>query len=141
MEGLSSAASVIAVIDLSAKIASLCYQYLGAVKEAKKDIERLEAEINSLQEVLGGIRHLLDRPENAMRLEVTHKVSSSLDSCREQLEIVQRRLEPGKTRKTMSRFGVRAFKWPFKSKEVDKIIQSLNRHKTTLASALQLDQT
>jgi hypothetical protein len=35
MEGLSGAASVIAVVDLSAKVASLCFQYLVAVKDAK----------------------------------------------------------------------------------------------------------
>ena len=41
MDDLSAAASVIAVIDISTKVASLCYQYSVAVKDAKEDIERL----------------------------------------------------------------------------------------------------
>jgi hypothetical protein len=41
MDGLSGAASVIAVIDMSAKIVSLCFQYSMAVKDAKDDIERV----------------------------------------------------------------------------------------------------
>ncbi|KAI2475126.1 hypothetical protein Ptr902_13251 [Pyrenophora tritici-repentis] len=38
MDGLSGAASVIAVVDISVKISSLCYQYSVAVKDAKNDI-------------------------------------------------------------------------------------------------------
>ena len=40
MDGLSGAVSVIAVINISAKIASLCYQYSVAVEDAKDDIEK-----------------------------------------------------------------------------------------------------
>ena len=38
MDGLIETASVIAVIDISAKVASLCFQYSVAVKNAKEDI-------------------------------------------------------------------------------------------------------
>ena len=41
MDGISGAASIIAVVDISAKIASLCFQYSVAVKNAKEDIKRL----------------------------------------------------------------------------------------------------
>jgi len=41
MDGLSAGASVIAVIDISAKVATLCFQYSAAVKDAIKDIQRL----------------------------------------------------------------------------------------------------
>ena len=40
MDGLSAAASVLAVIEVSMKVASLCSQYSTAVKEAKNDILR-----------------------------------------------------------------------------------------------------
>jgi hypothetical protein len=39
MDGLSGAASVFAVIDISAKIGSLCFQYSMAIKDAKNNIE------------------------------------------------------------------------------------------------------
>jgi hypothetical protein len=41
MDGLSGAASIIAVVEISAKVVSLCVQYSVAVKDAKRDIERL----------------------------------------------------------------------------------------------------
>jgi hypothetical protein len=41
MEGLGVAANVIAVIKLSAKVASVCLDYSRAVKHAAKDIDQL----------------------------------------------------------------------------------------------------
>jgi hypothetical protein len=41
MEAVGSAASIIAVIELSAKVASLCFQYSSAGKNARSDVERL----------------------------------------------------------------------------------------------------
>jgi hypothetical protein len=55
MDGLSGAASVIAVIDLSAKIIVLCFQYSIAVKDAKNDIERIEKKIGDIERVLKSI--------------------------------------------------------------------------------------
>ena len=57
-----------------------------------------------------------------------------------QLEKLKRRLEPSNTRKAMSRLGVRALKWPFTSKEVEKIVADLERYKQTFSLALQVDQ-
>lgn len=141
MEGLSGAANVIAVVDLSAKVASLCFQYLVAVKDAKEDIKRLQGEVNSIKDVLGAVKQLLGGLDNKMQLLVTQKLSNSLEDCFLQLEAVQKRLEPGDVRKAMSRFGVRALKWPFRSKEIEKIIHGLGRHKQAFYSALQVDQT
>jgi Fungal N-terminal domain of STAND proteins len=141
MEGLSGAASVIAVVDLSAKVASLCFQYLVAVKDAKEDIKRLQGEVSSIKDILGGVKQLLDGLDSKMQLLVTQKLSASLKDCSLQLKAVQKQLEPGKGRKAMSQFGVRALKWPFRSKEMEKIIHGLERHKRAFSSALQVDQT
>ena len=51
------------------------------------------------------------------------------------------KLDPGKTRKTMSRFGVQALQWPFTSKQVDKIVSNLQGYKQTFSLALQVEQT
>jgi hypothetical protein len=60
MDGLSGAASVIAVINISAKIASLCYQYSVAVKDAKDDIERVRRKVSDITYILEKIKQLLD---------------------------------------------------------------------------------
>jgi hypothetical protein len=64
MDGLGVAANVIAVVELSAKITSVCIQYSLEVKRAKADIERLGGELNSLTKLLWDVGKLLKRPEN-----------------------------------------------------------------------------
>ena len=140
MDGLSVAANVIAVVDISAKIASLCFQYSVAVKNAKEDIGRLQRKVNDIKDVLGEVQHLLDGRDKT-RLSATNKLLDSLKECFLQLEELKTQLEPGNTRKAMSRFGVRALKWPFTSKEVEKIVVSLERYEQTFSLALQADQT
>jgi arginyl-tRNA synthetase len=140
MDGLSGAASVIAVIDMSTKITALCFQYSIAVKNAKNDIERIEKKVGDIKRVLESIKELLDGPHKA-RLSTTHGLFKSLKQCLQELQELNEELEPGKTRKTMSRFGVRALKWPFTSKQVDKIISSIGGYEQTFTLALQVDQT
>jgi hypothetical protein len=41
----------------------------------------------------------------------------------------------------MSRVGFRALKWPFTSKQVDKIVSTLEGYQQTFMLALQVDQT
>jgi hypothetical protein len=137
MEGLSGAASVIAVIDISAKIASLCFQYSIAVKDAKNDVERIKKKVSDVKRVLEGVKKLLDGPHKA-RLSTTYNLFMSLKQCLQELGGLKFELESGKA---ISRFGVRALKWPFTSKQVEKIVSSLEAHKHTFTLALQIDQT
>jgi hypothetical protein len=140
MDGLSGAASVIAVIDISAKIVSLCFQYSIAVKDAKDDIERVQRKLSNIIHILEQIKQLLDSQDKT-RLPTTQGLFSSLAQCLAELEGLQLELEPGKTRKTMSRIGFRALKWPFTSKQVDKIVSNLRGYEQTFSLALQVDQT
>lgn len=129
-----------ALIDTSAKIASLCFQYSVAVKDAKKDIERLQFKANDLKGVLGGVKKLLLDGRDKTWLSATHKLARSLKDCSLRLEELETQLDPGKTRKVMSRLGVR-LKWPFTSKDVEKIMNDLERYEQTFSLALHVDQT
>jgi hypothetical protein len=140
MDGLSGAASVIAVIDMSAKITTLCFQYSIAVKDAKNDIERIENKVDDIKRVLESIKKLLDGPHKA-RLSTTHGLYQLLQQCLRELQELEEELQPGKTHKTVSRFGVRALKWPFTSKQVERIIASMEGYEQTFTLALQVDQT
>jgi len=105
MDGLSGAAGVIAVVDISAKITSLCFQYLIAVKDAKNDIERLQRKVAEIGGILEKIKQLLDGRDKA-QLSTTSELSDSLKEYFRELEELKAELEPGKTHKVMSRFGV-----------------------------------
>ena len=140
MDGLSAAASVLAVTEVSVKVASLCFQYLAAVKDAIKDIQRLQKKAEDIRDILRELKRLLDTPDKT-RLSVTHKLADSLTKCLRQLQELETQLTPGKTRKAISRLGVRAWKWPFKSKEVENIVANLKQYEWTFSLALQVDQT
>jgi hypothetical protein len=140
MDGLSGAASVIAVIDISAKITAICYQYSIAVKDAKDDIERVQRKAGDIAHALEKLKQLLDSQDKT-RLSSTHGLLDSLNQCLRELGGIKVKLDPGKARKTMSRIGFRALKWPFTSKQVDKIVSTLEGYEQTFNLALQVDQT
>ncbi|KAI1527247.1 WD40 repeat [Pyrenophora tritici-repentis] len=140
MDGLSGAASVIAVIDMSAKIASLCFQYSMAVKDAKDDIERVQRKVGDITHILETNKQLLDSQDKT-RLSTTQGLFESLKQCLRDLEDLKTKLDPGKARKTMNRIGFRALRWPFTSKQVDKIFSTLEGYEQKFGLALQVDQT
>ncbi|KAK4203865.1 hypothetical protein QBC40DRAFT_274057 [Triangularia verruculosa] len=144
MEGLGAAASVIAVVELAAKVGSLCLEYSSAVKNARSDIERLRKHTESLKTTAEGAHKLLQGLHGA-RLETSQKLRKALANLYSQLcEIVttlEKKLSTGRREKAMRRLGLRALKWPFESKDVEKIIADLQRDQDSFTAALQIDQT
>lgn len=126
--------------DISAKIASLCFQYSVAVKEAKADIQRVQRELGDITGVLEKIQQILDGPNKA-RLSVSHELFGSLKRYLLELQEIKATLEPGKTRKAMSRLGARALKWPFTNKQIEKVVSGLEQYKQTFTLALQVDHS
>ena len=140
MAELGLGANVIAVVDLSAKIASSCYQYSRDVKDAKADIERFEREIERVSKLLRHVQALLEGADETS-LSTSDELKNALAECKMELQQLNALLDSGKGRKVMRKFGLRALKWPFKSREVDKAINSLGRSRATISDALQIDQT
>ena len=145
------------IIELSAKVTKLCVEYSRAVKNAQKDIARLQDEVVTLQEVFTESRKIIETAENTeisalsgglQSLEVkdknkslaSSKVLQSLQSCSSQLMKLHERLATKKRTRLVGKIGLRELQWPFESKEVDEIIQQLQRHKQTVSLAFQIDQ-
>ncbi|OLN83266.1 Vegetative incompatibility protein HET-E-1-like protein 7 [Colletotrichum chlorophyti] len=140
MEGLGIAVNVIAVVDLSAQIASICLQYSTDVKNARDDIARVIQEIDNLKVTADGALNLLKSPYGAI-LRTSHQLLGAVKRAESQLERLKAELRPRSTRKAMSRLGLRALKWPFQSKDVEKIVQEIARCTQTISTGLQIDQT
>lgn len=62
MDGLSAAASVISVVDISAKVFSLCQSYILGVRHARRDILRLSTEVWALREIVERVEELVQSP-------------------------------------------------------------------------------
>jgi hypothetical protein len=138
-EALGLAASVIAVIDLSAKVASRCSEYYANVKNAPDDIERLQREAQGIKATLERIQSLCDGP-NGVMLQESQSLREGVKDCQKQLAQLETKLEPRTTNKLMSRYGIRALRWPLKSKEVDRITKKLGNCKDNISFSLQVDQ-
>ncbi|KAM0231792.1 hypothetical protein ACHAPO_008374 [Fusarium lateritium] len=140
MEGLGAAANIITVIDLSAKVATLCFQYCKDVCSAREDIERVRNQVDHLATALGAAKHLVEGTRSPS-LPTSQQLVGSLRSCITDLERLGKKLDPSGFRTTMRRYGGRALKWPFNNKEVNQLLDKLGRHERTILLGLQVDQT
>ncbi|KAI1063961.1 hypothetical protein LB506_005763 [Fusarium annulatum] len=139
-EAVGLAASIIAIVELSAKVGKLCVQYSTAAGNARADISRLQTRLKDLNVCLEAAQRLLDDPKNTA-LVTSRSLVDSLNACETELAEVRERLDPGSARKAMRRFGLRALKWPFESKEISTVTSNLEHYKQTITLCLQVDQT
>lgn len=139
-EALGVASSVIAVVDLSAKVFSLCLQYSREVKNAKGDIQRLCDEVATFQATTKELQTLIVG-SRGKELKASQQFVSAIEDGRSRLEKLEQQLQPSTGRKRMSRFGLRALKWPFESKDVQGTIGDLERCRGNISLALNIDQT
>ncbi|KAK8073377.1 hypothetical protein PG994_004276 [Apiospora phragmitis] len=62
-EVFGTAASALAVIELTAKVTKLCVQYGKDVSNARDDIGRISTEVTNLKTVTASVRQLLGGPQ------------------------------------------------------------------------------
>ena len=141
MEPLSGAASVIAVVQISGRVFDLCRTYYLEVKEARKDIQLLRDEVTSLQDVLTNVADLAEDPDSAKLsiLGLLNQPDGPVQQCQKDLAGLALKLETGQGKCKMKQFGLRALKWPFSSKDVEKLLTTIGRHKATFNLALTAD--
>jgi hypothetical protein len=98
MDGLSAAASVIAVIQISEEVVSRSSRYYKAVKHTKADIEDLFRELSGLKTVVERVQQLLEGPK-ATRLRTSQPLYDGLKDCnlklQELLKKLKEKLNPG----------------------------------------------
>lgn len=140
MEALGVASSVIAVVDISAKIASLCLQYARQVKHAKDSINQLCSQVTDLGNASLALQKLLNGPHGS-GLSVSQQLQGAITNSLSELRQVHDKLRPKSAREAMSRLGLRSLKWPFESKSMDQIMQNLGHYMRTISLALEIDQT
>jgi hypothetical protein len=138
-EALGLAANVIAVIDLSAKVASWRSEYYANVKNARDDIESLQREAQGLKATLERVQSLCDGP-NGPKLQESQSLREGVKDCKKQLARLEEKLEPRTGNKLMSRYEIRALRWPLKSNEVDEIMKKLGNCKNNISFSLQVNQ-
>lgn len=133
MEMLGITASIVGLIQLSGKVASLGYGYIGAVKRASADVQDLVDELISLSKVLIALRQFADdNPQS----EALATLSGPLRGCTLELEKLERKLKPVDS--TWRRM-LGSLKWPLKEAEMGQVIGRLERLKSLFVIALSTD--
>ncbi|KAF3930207.1 hypothetical protein ABW20_dc0102641 [Dactylellina cionopaga] len=149
MEGLSVAANVIAVIDLSIKLGDLVAEYIKEVKNAEKDIKEVQANIKTVENYLYYIKTLVEGPNKA-KFEASSNLQDALDNFETKLRGLQNKLDEEfitqmaqKKRRNgvLGRMRVRGFqfKWPFVKPEVESIMKQFKGLQRLIDSMLQID--
>jgi hypothetical protein len=135
MDPLSITASVIAVLQLSAKVLS----YLNDVKDASKGRAQCAIEASNLHNLLTNLRFRLEEGhahETWFNAVQTLAVKDGpLDQFKQALETLQTRMENGGRMKKAGE----ALIWKFKKEETDSILARMERLKTMIGIALQMD--
>ncbi|KAE9566112.1 Vegetative incompatibility protein [Colletotrichum fructicola] len=138
-EALGITGTVLAIVELSAKIGSHCVEYYKAVKNAGDDITRVMEEVNGLRAIASNALELLKGPRGA-ELKASGQLVTTVRRAEDLLKQLESKLRPSTAREVLSRMHIlRALKWPFKSKEIEGVVKDIEQCTRTLSIGLQLD--
>ena len=135
MDPLSGTASIIAVLQLSAKVLG----YLNDVEDASKDRAKCAVEASNVHNLLVNLRFRLEEGGadatwytaiRALGVE-----NGPLDQFKQALEALQTKITDGGRLKNAGE----ALVWKFKKDEIASILDRIERLKTLVEIALQMD--
>lgn len=137
---LSVSASIAGLVTLADIVFRRTYRYVKAVKKAPKEISALSTEIGALYGVLNNLQLVSFQLEHEKADPTTR--THHIDSCRrtlERIESILDRDDSNSLRDDRLEDLKRRLRWPFKSSEVKDMIAEIERHKSTLGLALNVD--
>ncbi|KAG4437222.1 hypothetical protein IFR05_007311 [Cadophora sp. M221] len=142
MDPLSVTGTLIAVLQVTAKVISICYDYRQGVSSASREVLQISSSLNSLKDVLESLLSLIENSKSdtstskLATVELLAKEGGTLESCQEELLRLKRKLEP----ETGWRKIRKSLVWPLKETEVRKALDELERSKSMMLLALSADQ-
>jgi hypothetical protein len=135
MDPLSAIASIIAILQLSAKVLS----YLNDVKDASKGRAQCTIEASNLHNLLNKLRFRLEEGGAGQSWYTAVRAlaveNGPLDQFKQALETLQTKMTDGGRLKKAGE----ALRWKFKKEEIDSILARMERLKTLIDIALQMD--
>lgn len=139
MDGLSAAASVIAVTSLAFQLAESTqklFEFWNSVQHAPEEINDIKSELESLKDVLEQIGH------DAQHRPASSSMVSALRLCSEKINAMKSLtadIESGFTCSSIRTRKWSAIKAVFKRERIEKVQRSLSRMKATLTLLLLND--
>jgi hypothetical protein len=135
MDLLGATASIIAILQLSAKVLS----YLNDVKDASKGRTQCTIEASNIHSLLTNLRFRLEERHGHQSwftaVQALDVENGPLDQFKQALETLQAKMTDGGRLKKVGE----ALLWKFKKEELDAILVRMDRLKTLIEIALQMD--
>lgn len=135
MDPLSVTASIISILQLSGKVLG----YLNEVQGASKDRARCAVEVANLNSLLTTLRFCLDDGDSSTPWLAAVKDLGIQDGPLDQFKQALEQLQSTMTNGGKIRRAGEALMWKFKKEEIASIMARMERLKTLVGIALQMD--
>lgn len=138
VEPIGLIGTLIAIVQLSSKVVSTCYEYRRSVKNGPQEIVQVLDEVASLRNIverLIGIVEVNERSSSTQSLQNMAQSGGLLARCLFEVELLKNLLKP---RKGWKAKGM-ALIWPLKQVEVLEHLEVISRLKGTLQLAISTD--
>ncbi|SLM39321.1 P-loop containing nucleoside triphosphate hydrolase [Lasallia pustulata] len=151
-EGLALAASIVAILQITNSVISVCHGYGAAAKDAPWELSKVNAEMKSLRNVLQTLQPLAEQAEFASPSAGTRLPTLALlcgprgllNCCLDEVRRLDERLENpswsdsfGPKKKAF----IQALRWPLNKAETMKVLDDVSRYRNILNLAITADQT
>lgn len=148
-EAFGIVSGVVAVLQITNTVLSVCYDYNDAVQNAQGELPRVQKEMEDLRTVLQALEPIAKRAQSSnqaqlRKLDLLCNPQGPLETCRKEIERLEEKL---KSPAWMKNFGpkrtalAQSLRWPLKEAETNKSLEIISRMKQTLQLALHADHT
>lgn len=146
MDPLSISVSIITLIKAADDVISLCFKYVSAARGAARTISKIQEEIQCLRDVLESLQKL---PESAVDtdqanlLRLKNLCDAEKGPIAKELIYLNEKLglREWKCRDETRKAFLQSLTWPLREGETKRVLQNIERLKSTLELALIQDQT
>ena len=140
----ASLSSIIAIVQISQTIISVCQFYIDAVNGVSSDLRVILIEVSALKGIAKSLQ-FLTKPDiaNSGLLNELAAITGPIDGCKKALEELEALFPPATVsvkgqRSKRQKLGAAAavLAWPLKAGKAKKLLQEIIQHKTTINLAL-----
>ena len=134
------AAGIIAVVQLSDRVITLCSRFIGKVRGAEREVAQMIVTITALKGFLEFLNKFIKDDDNAFRLPQLYSIcqpEGPLDLCTSLLNDMESKMQPKRDYNGI----LKAITWPWKWKDIGEALDVIEKQKTLMTLAMQGDTT
>ena len=144
VETLGVVGSVIAIVQISKTIISLCEFYIDEVDGASSDLQAILIELSALKGIAKSLQYLTQpNVANSALLNQLAAVTGPIEGCKKALKELEAlfpsaaaSMNNQRTKRRKLDAAVAVLAWPLKKGKAKKLLQIIIQHKTTINLAL-----